>query len=62
MLTDQLQEVSHDKHLRVDFSPMPMPERPPVANPDDAAEARKQMERINCGFERVERFLAISVT
>ena len=28
MLTDQLQEVSHDKHLRVDFSPVPMPERP----------------------------------
>ena len=54
MLTDQLQEVSHDKHLRVDFSPVPMPERPPGAGSDDAAQYRKQIERINCGFERVE--------
>lgn len=54
MLTDQLQKVSHDKHLRVDFSPVPMPERPSGAGPDDAAQYRKQMEQINCGFERVE--------
>jgi hypothetical protein len=53
-LTDELQGISHDKHLRVDFSPVPMPERPPGANPDDAAQYRKQMERMNCGFERVE--------
>jgi hypothetical protein len=54
MLTDQLQEVSHDKHLRVDFSPIPTPERPPGADPGAAAQYRKEMERINCGFERVE--------
>ena len=54
MLTEQLQEVSHDKHLRIDFSPVPMPERPSGPGPDDAAQYRKQMERINCGFERVE--------
>jgi C-terminal processing protease CtpA/Prc len=54
MLTDHLQEVSHDEHLRVDFSPIPMPERPPGADPDAAAQYRKQMERVNCGFERVE--------
>jgi hypothetical protein len=54
MLTDQLQDVSHDKHLRVDFSPVPMPEHPPGPNPDDDAQFRKQMERMNCGFERVE--------
>src|SRR5579864_2876146 len=28
MLTENLQAVSHDKHLRVDFSPAPMPEHP----------------------------------
>jgi retinol-binding protein 3 len=55
MLTDNFQEVSHDKHLRVDFSPAPVPERP--AGPPDAdavAQRRKQMERINCGFDKVE--------
>ena len=55
MLTDHFQEVSHDKHLRVDFSPAKMPERP--AGPPDAeavARHRKQMERMNCGFDKVE--------
>jgi len=28
MLTENFQEVRHDKHLRVDFSPAPVPERP----------------------------------
>jgi hypothetical protein len=55
MLTENFQEVSHDKHLRVDFSPAPMPERP--AGPPDAdqlARYRKDMERMNCGFDKVE--------
>jgi retinol-binding protein 3 len=55
MLTDNLQEVSHDKHLRVDFRPAPVPERP--SGPPDAnavAQYRKQMERMNCGFDKVE--------
>lgn len=55
LLTTEFQEVSHDKHLRVTFSPMPLPSGPPGANPGAAGEARKQMERINCGFEKVER-------
>lgn len=54
MLTEHLQEVSHDKHLRVTFNPVRSPDRPPGADPDAAAQNRKQMERINCGFERVE--------
>jgi retinol-binding protein 3 len=55
MLTDNFQEVSHDKHLRVDFSPAPMPDRPP-GPPDAEARARyrKDMERMNCGFDKVE--------
>jgi len=55
MLTENFQEVSHDKHLGVDFSPAPMPERP--AGPPDADELaryRKDMERMNCGFDKVE--------
>jgi retinol-binding protein 3 len=55
MLTENLQEVSHDKHLRVNFSPKKLPDGPPGANPDAAVQRRKQMERINCGFEKVER-------
>jgi retinol-binding protein 3 len=54
-LTANFQEVSHDKHLRVDFSPAKIPERP--AGPPDAeqmAQYRKQMEKMNCGFNKVE--------
>ena len=59
MLTADLQAVSHDKHLRVNFSVSPIPERNATENntPDAAArtEMRSQMEKINCGFEKVER-------
>ena len=54
-LTNNFQEVSHDKHLRVDFSPARIPERP--AGPPDAdavARYRKDMEKMNCGFDKVE--------
>jgi hypothetical protein len=55
MLTDHFREVSHDKHLRVNFSPAPMPDRhdgPPDA--ESQARYRKDMERMNCGFDKVE--------
>jgi len=55
MLTDNFQEVSHDRHLRVEFSPARIPERP--AGPPDAdavARYRKDMEKRNCGFDKVE--------
>jgi hypothetical protein len=55
MLTDNFQEVSHDKHLNVDFSPAPMPKRPEGPPDADAiARYRKDMERMNCGFDKVE--------
>lgn len=53
-LTNDLQAVSHDKHLRVNFSPAKLPDGTPGPNPNAAAENRKQLERINCGFEKVE--------
>jgi retinol-binding protein 3 len=53
-LTNEFQEVSHDKHLRVNFSPASMPERPAGPNPDEDARYRKDMERMNCGFGKVE--------
>jgi hypothetical protein len=58
-LTDDLQAVSHDKHLRVNFSPQVLPKMDPGANPapDPAAVARwkVQLHRDNCAFEKVER-------
>jgi len=55
-LTDNLREVSHDKHLHVDFNPAKIPDRPASAAPskDDIARYHKEMERMNCGFEKVE--------
>ena len=53
MLTEHFQDVSHDKHLRVDFSPVRMPEAP-GSGTDGAAQFRKQMEGLNCGFQKVE--------
>jgi len=56
-LTDDFQAVSHDKHLHVMFSPAPMPDmdaqrqRP---DPKREAEQRKELERINCGFNKAE--------
>ena len=55
MLTDNFQEVSHDKHLRVNFSPAPLPDRPAgPPNAEERARYRKDMERMNCGFDKVE--------
>ncbi len=54
-LTDHLQEVSHDKHLRVNFSPRALPKVEPGPNPDAEARMRTQMERNNCFFEKAER-------
>jgi hypothetical protein len=53
-LTSDFRAVSLDKHLSVMFSPTRLPEAPPGPNPDAAAQYRKQMERVNCGFEKVD--------
>jgi hypothetical protein len=52
-LTKDLQEVSHDKHLRVDFSPFKIPPRTDP-NPEDEARFHQQMEHDNCAFDKVE--------
>jgi len=53
MLTEHFQQVSHDKHLLVTFSPVSFPDGSGTG--PDTPEFRKQMERMNCGFEKVER-------
>jgi hypothetical protein len=55
-LTTHLREVSKDKHLGVNFSPAVLPKGPPPGAPDVAA-MRRQMERMNCGFEKAERLV-----
>ena len=54
-LTDDFQAISHDKHLRVMFSPAALPDfdnqKP---DPKRDAEERKEMERVNCGFKKAE--------
>jgi hypothetical protein len=52
-LTTDLQEISHDRHLRVEFSPFKIPERG-ERSPEDEAMFHHQMERDNCGFKKLE--------
>ncbi|MDX2149338.1 MAG: S41 family peptidase [Bryobacteraceae bacterium] len=53
-LTADLQEISKDKHLRVNYVHEGVPElrRP---SPEDIERQRKNMARMNYGFEKVER-------
>ena len=54
-LTKDLEDVSHDKHLHVNYDPFKRPggdKQGPT--PEDEARFRKQIERDNCGFRKVE--------
>lgn len=55
LLTKHLQEVSHDKHLRVNFVPSALPKDKPGPSPEAEERMRTQMERNNCFFEKAER-------
>ena len=56
MLTVDLLEVSHDKHLHVIYNPFESPADHPgdEPTPEEKARYQKDMERDNCGFEKVE--------
>ncbi len=56
LLTTHLREVSHDLHLRVNFSPVanPRPSDDPDPGPEARERYRRQLMRINCAFEKVE--------
>jgi hypothetical protein len=53
-LTQQLQEVSHDRHVRVEWQARTAP--PGGAEPDDDLRQEKEdLERNKCGFVKIER-------
>jgi retinol-binding protein 3 len=56
-LTEDLQAISKDKHLRVRFSPQPIPVRQQRSEPTEAEKEENAWfsRRTNYGFERVER-------
>jgi hypothetical protein len=55
-LTEDLQAVSHDKHLNVYFRPRPLrPRERRAPGPQDLERMRAAMARENFGFEKVER-------
>jgi retinol-binding protein 3 len=55
-LTEDLQEVSHDKHLRLFYHAEPEPnDEPDQPTPEQIEEFRYAMSLLNFGFARVER-------
>jgi retinol-binding protein 3 len=54
-LTDDMQAVSHDKHLRVNYSPFRLSDNidgGPTS--EEQAQFRKDVEQENCGWEKLE--------
>jgi hypothetical protein len=54
LLTKDLQDVSHDRHLRVNYNPFKNPPEHDKPTPEEEAQFRRQMERDNCGFRKVD--------
>jgi retinol-binding protein 3 len=54
-LTQHLQAVSHDKHLRIIFDPNGMPQRGGAPSAEERAQQLAEERRRNFGFQRVER-------
>ncbi|HZS46123.1 MAG TPA: S41 family peptidase [Blastocatellia bacterium] len=56
-LTKDLQDVSHDKHLRMFYSFQAVPPRDPQSgpSPEQIAQQREQLRTTNYGFEKLER-------
>ncbi|MEO7729842.1 MAG: S41 family peptidase [Kofleriaceae bacterium] len=58
LMTTDLQAVSHDKHMRMSYSPDPVPNDPPpdaAPSADELARARVRSAQLNGGFVKVER-------
>jgi hypothetical protein len=55
LLTEHLRAVSHDRHLSVEYAPVPLPKDEPKGDPPISPERRARLERNNCGFVKTER-------
>jgi hypothetical protein len=56
-LTDDLRDVSHDRHLRVNFFPRVLPNRrddDDRPSPEQREQQKRELERQNCGFVRTD--------
>jgi len=54
LLTKQMREVSHDRHLVLAYSQTPLPQHPAEPTPEDRAGYREAMKRENRTFEKAE--------
>lgn len=54
MLTGQMRSVSHDQYMDIVYSAVDTPENPPAPTADDVTAYRKEMERTNCRFEKIQ--------
>jgi hypothetical protein len=54
-LTRHLQEVTHDKHIRVRYTGEPFPKRPEKPDPQAEERFRSLARRMNAGYLKVER-------
>jgi hypothetical protein len=58
-LHNDLRDIAHDKHLRVDYRVRAIPPQPPgpapAPTPEVLARRQQQMDEMNCGFQKVER-------
>jgi hypothetical protein len=54
LLTDQLQNASHDRYVGVSYSTEPAVSGPRAPTPADVAEYRRRMIESNCTFEKIE--------
>jgi hypothetical protein len=53
LLTRQMRDVSHDRHLEIVYRRIRIPERTPGPPPELVVNYRKEMERSNCTFEKI---------
>ena len=56
LLTAQMRDASHDMHLELDYSQLPLPPGPPAETPASLEGYRQRMLQQNCMIRKVEFF------
>ena len=54
LLTQQMREISPDRHLTLDYFRDPLPQQPIAQTPEVLAQYRETMKQQNCTFEKLE--------